>query len=279
MNNKKKVNVAPKTVRFISAWEAREKAITVIDEDSIDLYMSNDEIGVIINSVIDFSFVKDQAAFLFGSSPDILIFRASFDCFVKVPNNDDDNKDIRELLFKSRFASFCNASKPFCSKTESGIPVYLDALSMISQMIDAEIESEDGFRDNSLSNLDGETISIRDVKEVEKQTTESLVLPCTCINEIQKVVDTVINEQGGYVYARFRSGNNQLYNFDFVMISNRFFMIVYAGFSGNWLADEEAFNGEPPLWFSEVDHRVSPVFQAMKSCAFFQHSLQDITID
>lgn len=29
--------------------------------------------------------------------------------------------------------------------------------------------------------------------------------------------------------------------------------------SGDWLADEEMFNGEDPLWFSENAHRVSPV--------------------
>ena len=29
--------------------------------------------------------------------------------------------------------------------------------------------------------------------------------------------------------------------------------------SGDWLADEEMFNGEEPLWFSENSHRVSPV--------------------
>ena len=29
--------------------------------------------------------------------------------------------------------------------------------------------------------------------------------------------------------------------------------------SGDWLADEEMFNGEDPLWFSENSHRVSPV--------------------
>lgn len=28
---------------------------------------------------------------------------------------------------------------------------------------------------------------------------------------------------------------------------------------GDWLADEEKFNGEEPLWFSESSHRVSPV--------------------
>ncbi len=29
---------------------------------------------------------------------------------------------------------------------------------------------------------------------------------------------------------------------------------------GDWLADEERFNGEEPLWFSESSHRVSPIF-------------------
>ncbi len=29
--------------------------------------------------------------------------------------------------------------------------------------------------------------------------------------------------------------------------------------SGDWLADEEMFNGEEPLWFSESSHRISPV--------------------
>lgn len=29
--------------------------------------------------------------------------------------------------------------------------------------------------------------------------------------------------------------------------------------TGDWLADEEMFNGEDPLWFSESSHRVSPV--------------------
>jgi len=31
--------------------------------------------------------------------------------------------------------------------------------------------------------------------------------------------------------------------------------------TGDWLADEEMFNGEEPLWFSESSHRVSPVCQ------------------
>ena len=30
------------------------------------------------------------------------------------------------------------------------------------------------------------------------------------------------------------------------------------------MADEEAFNDEDPLWFSETDHRVSPVFELIQ---------------
>ena len=34
--------------------------------------------------------------------------------------------------------------------------------------------------------------------------------------------------------------------------------------SGDWLADEEMFNGEEPLWFSENSHRISPVCKLNK---------------
>lgn len=37
---------------------------------------------------------------------------------------------------------------------------------------------------------------------------------------------------------------------------------------GDWLADEERFNGEDPLWFSESSHRVSPIFQLVGAAAF-----------
>lgn len=32
---------------------------------------------------------------------------------------------------------------------------------------------------------------------------------------------------------------------------------------GDWLADEEFFNDEEPLWFSETSHRISPVYQLL----------------
>lgn len=43
---------------------------------------------------------------------------------------------------------------------------------------------------------------------------------------------------------------------------------------GDWLADEEKFNGEDPLWFSESSHRVSPIFNLIEQTAKFSERLK-----
>ncbi len=45
---------------------------------------------------------------------------------------------------------------------------------------------------------------------------------------------------------------------------DQLWVALYDDETGDWLADEEAFNDEDPLWFSETDHRVSPVFELKK---------------
>jgi len=44
----------------------------------------------------------------------------------------------------------------------------------------------------------------------------------------------------------------------------------------DWLADEESFHGEDPFWFSEVDHRVSPVFLLNKRVEELKERLGDL---
>ena len=47
---------------------------------------------------------------------------------------------------------------------------------------------------------------------------------------------------------------------DFAAISaNHILLCLIDSESGDWLADEERFNDEEPLWFSESNHRISPV--------------------
>ncbi len=48
---------------------------------------------------------------------------------------------------------------------------------------------------------------------------------------------------------------------DYVAVADdKIIVAVVDNEKGDWLADEERFNGEEPLWFSESSHRVSPIF-------------------
>ena len=47
---------------------------------------------------------------------------------------------------------------------------------------------------------------------------------------------------------------------DYIAVSkNQLLLCLVDRESGDWLADEEKFNDEEPLWFSESSHRISPV--------------------
>ncbi len=48
--------------------------------------------------------------------------------------------------------------------------------------------------------------------------------------------------------------------------------------SEDWLADEEEFNGDHPLYFSNCDHRVSPVFEVTRAKTFFSKLYPDSEI-
>lgn len=45
--------------------------------------------------------------------------------------------------------------------------------------------------------------------------------------------------------------------------------------NGDWLADEERFNDEEPLWFSESSHRISPVRKIDLARKFLEEKLRD----
>jgi len=116
-------------------------------------------------------------------------------------------------------------------------------------------------------------------KEIEKQVDEFVTHTMPVYDEIQAAIDAEIDKHGGCIYSRYRSGNNRLYSYDFAQIGKRFYIIVYADLAGEWLADEEAFLEERPLWFSESKHMVSPVYQAMRSQAYFMQELPHIKIE
>ncbi len=63
---------------------------------------------------------------------------------------------------------------------------------------------------------------------------------------------------------------------DFVGVSeNEICFCLVDKEAGDWLADEEMFNGEEPLWFSENSHRISPVCKLNTARKVLEDKLED----
>lgn len=70
----------------------------------------------------------------------------------------------------------------------------------------------------------------------------------------------VIKQKGYEVINGTTIKNNFV---DFIGVAeNQLFLCIIDKEPGDWLADEERFNDEEPLWFSESSHRISPVRKA-----------------
>ena len=67
----------------------------------------------------------------------------------------------------------------------------------------------------------------------------------------------IIRQKGYEIITRITVKNTVI---DYVGVSaNRICLCMLDREPGDWLADEERFNDEEPLWFSENSHRISPV--------------------
>ena len=67
----------------------------------------------------------------------------------------------------------------------------------------------------------------------------------------------ILQQKGYDVIAGVKVNNTVI---DFVGVSDsEICLCLVDKENGDWLADEELFNGEEPLWFSENSHRISPV--------------------
>ena len=67
---------------------------------------------------------------------------------------------------------------------------------------------------------------------------------------------------------------------DFLGVSeNKICLCLVDKETGDWLADEERFNNEEPLWFSENSHRISPVRKASLASDALSRKLEDTDFD
>lgn len=79
----------------------------------------------------------------------------------------------------------------------------------------------------------------------------------TPIKESHTPVLDVLNQKGYDVIPSAIIKNTTI---DYIAVSkNQLILCLVDKEMGDWLADEEKFNDEEPLWFSESSHRISPV--------------------
>lgn len=77
------------------------------------------------------------------------------------------------------------------------------------------------------------------------------------IKESHTPVLDVLTQKGFDIIPSAIIKNNKI---DYIAVSKRQLLLCLVDKEvGDWLADEEKFNDEEPLWFSESSHRISPV--------------------
>lgn len=264
------------------AWFRKEHELEVREDVAFSAFSSDGEIGIMLCSgESDLDLKADEAAFLFGDNPNDLWFRPNFGSFFKVSLNPDEVA-VAAKLYAQHSGIYRNCS--LVNDVKLAVPIYREALSMIPVNATHEEDIKEEVQDTKrLDHIQAPKNEIALVDQdhdnaIEKKVKSYLESTEKDYANIMEAIDREIDRHNGRVVVRYRPGSNHLYSYDIVEIKQQLFAITYAEFNGEWLADEEAFNAEPPLWFSESDHRVSPVFQSMRCRDYFKQKLSDADI-
>ncbi len=87
--------------------------------------------------------------------------------------------------------------------------------------------------------------------------------------------DTVSNLFNSKGYKIINNAQINGEKFDYIAVSNdEIYVCKLDSEKGDWLADEEKFNNEAPLWFSESSHRVSPVKKVLDAKSSIEKSFK-----
>lgn len=91
---------------------------------------------------------------------------------------------------------------------------------------------------------------------------------------METAVDTALEVHGGLIVSRHRGFGKYGCDLDVAIVGDNCLLISYFCENGTWLPEEEEFGGDPPLYFSESDHCVSPVFVAKGFGDYFKERLK-----
>ncbi len=129
-----------------------------------------------------------------------------------------------------------------------------------SDLMDADDEEDDDDEE--------EDYEAPPVKKKKKKAKTKKAAPTS--NEVDEII-----ESAGY--ELISNVTIKGCKIDFVAISeDDIALCLVDDKEGDWLADEERFNDEEPLWFSESNHRVSPVRQVLDAKEILEETLSDM---
>lgn len=94
-----------------------------------------------------------------------------------------------------------------------------------------------------------------DLQQMAQTPLSDIQLPQN--QSVDEDIDTILKDAH---WTRLNNLNLNGQKVDLLLCQGQALVMLIDDAGGDWLADEEAFNDEDPLWFSETDHRTSPVF-------------------
>lgn len=212
------------------------------------------DVGLLQTADSDARFVKREAAFLFGDTPGELYFRFAYDTLMEIVDDGNDPA-AREMLYRAKSGTFWSVAGQ-----ETDIPVYHNSSDIIAKL-KASHTDENMSDSYTLNPFATPGSAARMEKEVEAFYKKTHALDI----EIEEAVNSELEKRNAKVLTVCRFGDNRLFPYFVAQLNNLCLVIVGAHLSGDWLANENDFGDEGPLWFSDSDHHVqSPVSQARR---------------
>lgn len=171
--------------------------------------------------------------------------------------------------FDFNFDDFDDKKKPEEAKIEEGTPIIQAA---------PEPTNQKGKGNNQKDNNKNKN---RNNNNNQRNNTPPQVAPTNAPSPDNaprsgSIMDII--KQKGYEVINGATIKNTL--IDFIGVADKQICICLSDKEpGDWLADEERFNDEEPLWFSESSHRISPVRKADVARLILTEKLADAELD
>ena len=139
--------------------------------------------------------------------------------------------------------------------------IFVGEMPQLARKNSKDTRSNENRRGNVRASADGESHDKRRQSRNDRDTKSGSVERAGNVSAEENsargpVYDTLIQKNYS-VLSKVNIGSTVV---DYIGISgDEICLCLVDRETGDWLADEEMFNGEEPLWFSESSHRISPV--------------------